>query len=69
MIAQFTQKNAELTKSNEQVSREKNMYKTQLDIAQKDIQELKDLRAKLEASIVELRLEGLNKTSEITKLE
>ncbi len=69
MIAHFTQKNAELTKSNEQVSREKNMYKTQLDIAQKDIQELKDFRAKLEASIVELRLEGLNKTSEITKLE
>ena len=69
IIASYTQRNAELTKTSEELLREKNKFKTELSVAVNDIKELKDLRGKLETANVELRLEGLNKTSEITKLE
>ncbi len=63
IIANLTQRNADLTKDNEELSREKNQFKTELSVALNDIKELKDIRAKLEAINVELRLEGLNKSS------
>lgn len=49
VIANYTQQNAELIKNNEELSRERNQYKTELSAALNDIKELKDTRGKLEA--------------------